>query len=549
MIRYIILLFGILISPFIQGQEIKTEQIDALLQSIEKPNSPGLSIGIIQNGKIVYAKGIGLASIENNTKNQINTVFSVASIAKQFTASCIWILIQEKKISLEDDIRKYLPEMPNYGSPIKIKHLLNHTSGIRNYQAIMDLQGFNYDSEYYNNNTVLQLASNQIGLNNNPGEKVLYSNTNYNLLTIIIERISGKNLNEFAEEKLFKPLEMKSSCFRISNKQIISNKVTGYQLSEDKYVSKTNIQESYGAGSMGSTIEDLAKWVNVLDGTKSDYKSLAKFLTQCEKLKNGERAKYARGIMVDHYKKLQTVSHSGYGWGGQSQLISIPEKKLGIIILTNLESINPTPISYQILDLFLTDKDLNISKKGKKNKNLDEKLNRFIGQYKEINSDMKMEIFIENDTLKAKGNQAKKGIPLLSLEKNKFHRINNESVTYNFTKSEDQDLIISFGGNPFYFKKAQFVKNETINIKEFVGTYYSEELKTTYLFFEKNNILYLTYKNNENIALSTIEIDEFGNNARTCYKFIRNQNNEVVSMNLSSEGTVKNIRFIKQENR
>ena len=176
-------------------------------------------------------------------------------------------------------------------------------------------------------------------------------------------------------------------------------------------------------------------------------------------------------------------------------------------------------------------------------------MNRFIGQYKEINSDMKMEIFIENDTLKAKGSQAKKGVPLLSFEKNKFHRINNESVTYNFTKSEDQDLIISFGGNPFYFKKAQFVKNETINIKEFVGTYYSEELKTTYLFFEKNNILYLTYKNNENIALSTIEIDEFGNNARTSYKFIRNQNNEVVSMNLSSEGTVKNIRFIKQENR
>jgi hypothetical protein len=166
-----------------------------------------------------------------------------------------------------------------------------------------------------------------------------------------------------------------------------------------------------------------------------------------------------------------------------------------------------------------------------------------------MNSAMKMEIFVENDTLKAKGSQAKKGISLLAFEKNKFHRINNESVTYDFTKDKNQDLIISFGGTPFYFKKAQFVKPETVKINEFVGIYYSEELKTTYSFFEKDNKLFLTYKNNENIPLSTIEKDEFGNNARTSYQFKRNSNNQIVSMELSSEGTVKNISFIKQKNR
>mgnify|MGYP006183925015 CR=1 FL=1 len=156
MIRVVLLLFAFLASYLVQGQENKTEKIDAHLQLFEKPNSPGLSIGIIQNGNIIYSKGIGLASVESNTKNNTKTVFNIASIAKQFTASCIWVLVQEKKLSLEDDIRKYLPEMPNSGTPIKIKHLLNHTSGIRNYHAIMDLQGFDYDSEYYNNETVLQ---------------------------------------------------------------------------------------------------------------------------------------------------------------------------------------------------------------------------------------------------------------------------------------------------------------------------------------------------------------------------------------------------------
>lgn len=546
MIRVVLLLFAFLASYLIHGQEIQTKKIDELLQSFEKPNSPGLSIGIVQNGKIVYSKGIGLSSIENNISNNTKTIFSIASIAKQFTASCIWVLVQEKKLSLEDDIRKYLPEMPNYGTPIKIKHLLNHTSGIRNYHAIMELQGFDYDAEYYDNETVLQLASKQRGLNNKPGEKVLYSNTNYNLLTTIIERISGKNLNEFASEKLFKPLQMNSSCFKVSNKQIIENKAIGYQISNGKYNTINSTQESYGAGSMASTVEDLVKWISVLNGTNSEFKSLSNFLIQCEKLENGEKAKYARGVMVDNYKGYQTISHSGYSWGGQAQLITLPEKNLGIIILTNLESINPTPISYQILDLFLNDTTIKKSNKVKKHKDLNKNLNEFIGQFKEINSDMKMELFIENDTLKAKGNQAKKGVSLLSFEKNKFHRINNESVKYDFIKSKEYDLIISFGGTPFYFKEAQFVKPETVKTNEFIGNYYSEELNTTYTFFEKDNKLFLSYKNNENTALSTVEIDEFGNNARTSYQFIRNGNNQIISMKLSSEGTVKDIRFIKQ---
>lgn len=543
MIRFVLILL-IFFTSKIQSQENKTEKTDAILKSFEKPNSPGLSIGIVENGILIYAKGIGLSSIENNTKNNTKTAFSIASIAKQFTASCIWVLVQEKKLSLEDDIRKYVPEIPNYGTPIKIKHLLNHTSGIRNYHAIMDLQGFDYDAEYYNNETVLELAKKQRGLNNKPGEKVLYSNTNYNLLTTIIERISGKKLNEFAQEKLFKPLQMNSSCFKVSNKQTIENKVTGYQFLNSNYTTSTSSQESYGAGSMASTVEDLAKWIDVLNGTNSEFKSLSKFLIQCEKLENGEKAKYARGVMVDNYKGFQTISHSGYGWGGQSQLITIPEKNLGVVILTNLESINPTPISYQILDLFLN--DITIEKSDEVKKYKIENFNNFIGQYKEINSDMKMEFFIENDTLKAKGSQAKKGISLSQFKKNKFDRANNESVTYDFTKSKKQDLIISFGGTPFYFKKAQFVKPETVKINEFIGTYYSEELNTTYTFFEKDNKLYLTYKNHQNIVLSTVEIDEFGNNARTSYQFKRNKNKQIVSMELSSEGTVKNINFVKQ---
>jgi len=545
MSRALLTAFLLFLSAVGYSQENVSDKIDRLLSAYDKPNSPGMSIGVIQNGKLIYSKGLGLASVENKLPNTSTTVFEVASIAKQFTAACIWVLVQKKQISPEDDIRKYLPEMPDYGTPVKIKHLLNHTSGIRNYHAVMALQGFGYDSEYYNNQTVLELACRQKGLNNIPGEKVLYSNTNYNLLAIIIERVSKMNLNEFARQNIFTPLKMQSAFFKISAGMSVTYTATGYQITEGKYITNSSIQESYGAGSMGTSVQDLANWTAVLNNTNTKFKSLTKFLTTSERLPDGTIAKYARGVMVDNYKGYKTISHSGYAWGGEAQIITLPEKQLGVVILTNLEDINPTPLSYQIIDLFLP--YANGKASGTANINYladikDAKL--FTGQYKEINSDMKMEIFIDNDTLKAKGTSARNGIALLATEKNKFRRKNNQSVEYDFSKSSSHDMMVSFGGTPFYFKKAHFVNPDEVNNENFIGDFYSEELQVTYHFYESEKKLYLSYAENKKIPLSTVQENEFGNSQRTLYHF-EWDNGRVTKMLLSSEGTVKNILFTK----
>lgn len=544
MIRLTIISIFFISSLATFGQNINSK-IDSILQKYEQPNAPGLGIGIIKDGKIIYSKGIGLATLEYNIKNSDSTVFSIASIAKQFTAACAWALIKENKLSLDDDIRTFLPELPEKKDIIKIRHLLNHTSGFRDYHSSMYLAGFDYDKEYYDNQTVYDIACKQKNMTNLPGEKVLYGNTSYNLLTLIIERISNKNLHEFSKEKLFIPLGMHNTLVRIENNTIIKNKAVGYQKTKDGYIQMPRIQISYGAGSMGSTIKDMALWINMLNGDNIEFIELTLFLTTLETLPSGEKAKYARGVMVDDYKGLKTVSHSGYGWGGQSQLITIPEKKLGVILITNLESINPTPISYDILDLFIpkTEVKKETTSKNFKVKSKDFKL--FVGQYKEINSDMKMEILFENDTLKSKGARAKNSIALKGFEKNKFHRINSESVKYDFTKNEKHDLVITFGGTPFYFKRAVFVDSESVNTKEFVGKFYSNELDVTYNFYEKDGVLHLSYRNHENIPLSTVQKDEFGNNDRTLYHFTRNDKNEISVMLLSCDGSVKEIEFIK----
>ncbi|WP_268849344.1 serine hydrolase domain-containing protein [Flavobacterium aestivum] len=524
-------------------------KVDSILQNFDKPNAPGFSIGIVENGKLIYSKGIGFANIDNQIKNSNSSIFGIASIAKQFTAACIWSLIKEGKIDLDDDIRKYIPEFPSYGKTIRIRHMLNHTSGIRNYQAIMELAGFDYDSEFHDNNTILKLACQQKELNNIPSEKVIYGNTAYTLLAIVIERITGKNLNQYAKEKIFTPLGMNHTFYRVDTTTLIPNKALGYVQNKDKnYVHLSSNQITYGAGSVGSSIEDLAKWSDVLNGLNSSYIDLTNFLITVETLPSGEIPKYARGVMVDEYKNIKTIHHSGYGLGGQSQIIAIPNLKLAIIILTNLEAIDPTPISYKILDLFLPDQNRDTSKSSIAYHHKINDLQKFVGQYKEQNSDMKMEILLKNDTLQSLSSQGKKPIFLLATNKGKFIRMNNPNVSYDFmpTNNTKTDLIVYFGGTPFYFSRATFIDPQTVNLTDYIGRYYSSELSVEYEIYIQDGSLFVNYPKHDKIKLALGQKDEFGNGQRVLYHFGRNKENNVIKFDLSAEGTVKNIEFNKK---
>ncbi len=290
-------------------------------------------------------------------------------------------------------------------------------------------------------------------------------------------------------------------------------------------------------------------WSNVLNGLNPNYLDLTKFLTSIEILSSDEIAKYARGVMIDNYKNKQTIHHSGFGLGGQSQIIAVPELKLAIILLTNLASINPAPLSYKILDCFLPIQDVK-SAKLTKNKlviHTQKEKNEFVGQYKEQNSDMKMEILLENDTLKALG-QGKKNITLIATDKGEFIRLNNPNVLYDFipSKNAKADLIVSFGGTPFYFSEAKFIDVKTINLTDYVGRYFSDELSVVYEIYIENNALFVNYPNHNKTKLMAGQKDEFGNEQRILYHFERNKKKEVTKLYLAAEGTVKNIEFVKK---
>lgn len=532
-------LFPLLLAQLVVGQSDKLDRVTKFLAAFEKSDAPGMSVAITEDGKTVYSKGFGLADVDHKNANSAKTVFNAGSIAKQFTASCIWIFVSQNKISLDDDIRKYLPEMPIATRPILIANLLDHSSGIRNYHTLMDLQGFDYETEYYNNKTVLELASRQKPPSDAQRRKTSYSNTNYNLLALIVERVSRQDLNAFATQHLFAPLGMKTTEFRVSNKQKFPNRAFGYSSSDAGFsVVPDVVQESYGAGNLWTCTDDLAKWTQVLTGNATDYASLREFLTQCD-----QHSKYARGVLVDSFKGHKTVGHSGSEFGWKSYLVTVPDEKIGVVVLCNSENQNPSAVAISILDILLDNNSALTSNELKSEAKID---TQFLGRYLETNSDMQMEIFIENDTLKSRVLPAKKGVALLAEDPRHFYRKNNKSVKYEFRDSDDCDMIVSFSGNPFYFSKMTSDAAKNVDITVFEGEYFSEELQTSYRFYAADGKLYLSFKNNPKIALNFVQNVAFGNGRRTIYRFERNSKNQVSAMKLSSEGSVSDILFVKR---
>lgn len=543
--KYYCFLLILISFGFCNSQDAISKKINELFDDYEFANRPGLAVRVLKNDSIVYSEGFGIANLDYGIKNSDSTIFSIASISKQFTAAAVWSLIEASKLSLEDSISSFFPDFPDYGNSIKIKHLLNHSSGIRNYQTTMYLSGFDYNTEYYDNAYVLELAQRQRGINHRPGEKIIYSNTNYNLLALIVEQVSNQNLNAYLKANILIPLGMDDTFVRIAHGKPIKNRAIGYQEQKDGFVFNTSTQLSYGAGSMGSNLNDLSLWAKMLKGQTHEFEDLANFLKTTETLPSGQKANYARGLMVDDYKGLKILSHSGFGFGGQSQLLVVPQENISVIILTNIQSINPTPISYQILNLLIgleeNDDKPNVKSVSFKPQNL----RQFTGDYKEINSDMTMQIFLENDTLKAMGSMGNTKLPLIQKNTDEFVRLNAQNVRYNFEKTSTYDMVISFGGTPFYFKRAKLIKQNPNNLNDYAGDYFSEELQTTYHFFVENDTLKLSYKNHNNITLYPVQMNQFGNRDRTLYHFILSEDGTLTEMLLSCDGQISNIKFVK----
>jgi CubicO group peptidase (beta-lactamase class C family) len=332
----------------------ESKKVDEIFADLTKPGSPGCALAAARNGKLLYAKGYGLANIEEEVPITPQTVFDIGSTSKQFTAASILLLQKQGKLSIKDDVRKYLPELPDYGKKITILHLLNHTSGLRDYLTLFELAGVNIDN-VSTDDEALNLIVHQKALNFDPGSEWLYSNTGFFLLSIIVKRVSGKTLREFAAENIFSPLQMNATTYRDDHTQLVPNRALAYDPKEKAAGFSLDVSyfEQTGDGAVHTSVLDLLKWDENFYNAQIGGKELLVELQQPGKLNNGKTLDYAKGLSVGEYRDLRTVRHGG-SWGGyRAELLRFPEQHFSAVCLCNLGTAHPSLRANKVAEVYL----------------------------------------------------------------------------------------------------------------------------------------------------------------------------------------------------
>ena len=335
----------------------KIRLVDELFRPWDTNRTPGCALAVVSRGEIIYKAGYGMATLEHPVTIKPSTAFYIASTSKQFAAFSIALLEEEGRLSASDDIRKYIPEIPDYGSPIRIEHLIHHISGMRDFLELNALSGRHYD-ELITPEDALRLITRQQQLNFDTGERYLYCNSGYFLLSVIIERVSGKTLRQFAEENIFARLGMHNTHFHDDRTEPVTNRAVGYRFDRSgRFRISVPGLETVGSGGMYSTVEDLSLWDRnfYMNRLGQGSPALIERIQHCGSLNNGELLDYAFGLSISEYKGLKTVGHSGNYGGYSAEFTRFPDHAFTVICLSNNSTLPARSMAFKVADIFLAE--------------------------------------------------------------------------------------------------------------------------------------------------------------------------------------------------
>jgi len=539
--------------PSLTAQDSHQEKVDTVFAEWDKPDSPGCALAVIKDGRIVYKKGYGAANLDHNIPITPQTVFDIGSTSKQFTAGAIALLALEGKLSLDDDIRTYIPELPEYDRPITIRHLIHHTSGVRDYGTLWGLAGME-DHNVYTMQDIVDMCAQQKNLNFTPGDEHLYSNSGYILLAVIVERVSGLTLGEYAKKHIFEPLGMNSTRIYEDRTAVIKNRATGYSKNDrggfaiDHYINFA----MGGDGQVLTTVEDLFLWDQNFYDPKVGGQEFLDLIHTRGVLNNGKELDYAFGLGHGEYRGVKTVSHGG-AWGGfRAQLIRIPEYKFSVAVLSNLGTVNPSALANKVIDIYLAD-SLQPKKEKAGGKTPREKpfsvdpkvFDLYEGKY-QLEIGLMFEILKENNRLWIHV----EGQPKLELQPLSETRYYLEMVEAEVTFVKDdsgkvKEMILHQGERDIKGKKIKAPALTPEQMKDYEGEYHCAELRVTYKLFLDQGKLYAQIGKKDKFELNVTEKDVFAGSMFTG-QFERNAEGRVAGFSLDA-GRVKNLKFMKKQ--
>ena len=533
------------------GADEKTDKVDNVFAPWDRTTSPGAAIAVIRDGKTVYMRGYGMAKIEDGILVKTNSVFDIGSVSKQFTAACVAMLIQDGKLSLDDDVRKYISEFPRYPQPVKIRHLIHHTSGVKDYIALLVFAGFLPETDSPTAQETLDIICRQKHLNFAPGEQYSYSNSGYFLLSQIVERISGKSLKDFAQERIFGPLGMQHTFFQDDHSRIVPNRASGYDPQPDGgYKFNMSRWSQTGDGAVYTTVEDLVLWDEAFRTYALGRDFMAGLLTM-DPLNDGAKNNYAFGLFVGEHKGLKTISHGGAWAGYRSAFVRFPEKNLTVICLSNLSTMDATAMSYKVADIYLeaflkkTNQEIN-----KEYKSIDLPASDLMdktGSYLDSKYNSWVSLSLQNGVLKFSGLELE--FALMPIAEKVFAAVDAPlDIALEFLPQvQGQPLTASLkvSGEEILrlLKTIPFSPPSPERLREYVGDYQSDELLNARyrIVLDKGNLFVVSrYSSQEPLRATSPDqfcLDSFA------FKFFR-KNGKIAGFTLNTVGAT-NIVFIK----
>jgi CubicO group peptidase (beta-lactamase class C family) len=526
---------------------VETSKIDALFAEWDTTETPGCVLAVIKDGAIAYQRAYGMADLERGVALTTDSIFDLGSIGKQFVATVVALLAEEGRLKLDDEVRHYISELPDYGKPLTIRHLIHHTSGVRDYLSLMQLTNRPFENQYAEDE-LLSLIVRQKGLNFAPGEEHLYSNSGYFLLGVVAQRVTGQSLPELLKRFVFDPLGMRNTQCNDNLRRIVKHRAVGYTCDDTHgYATDMSYLGGYGDGPLLSTVGDLFLWDQNFYANKlgTGDPGLIELLQTPGTLNSGERLTYAFGLDVDTYKGVPIVSHSG-GWAGYvCHMARFPTERLTVVCLSNPNTFEPTELALKVAELYLDGLDdaaQQTAQAQHAQSGIDIDPERIVGAYRSRKVGDVATLTLDNGTLRL-GLYART-FEMAMTNPKRLASING-LLQVTITMLSEQTIMVLLRDSAEPYDKIAVTPVSPAELEHYSGTYTSEELDIVYRLSVEASQVFIKRGFAAKEALVFVTRDLFTVD-RQSIEFERDDAGRIVAFGLGA-GRVKEIRFTRSQ--
>ncbi|HVU11913.1 MAG TPA: serine hydrolase domain-containing protein [Phototrophicaceae bacterium] len=518
--------------------DARAQQVDELFTRWAKSDSPGCAVAVWQGDQVVYRQGYGMANLEYHIPITPATIFHVASVSKQFAAAAILLLQRDGLLSVSDDVRKTIPELHDFGTPITIDHLIHHISGLRDQWELLIAAGWRME-DVITTDDILSLIFAQRELNFAPGAEYRYCNTGYTLMGLIVERVSGKTLRQFCAERIFAPLGMTSTHFHDDYQEIVPNRAYSYSEKDGGGFKHSHLlYGTVGATSLFTTVADLLRWEANFFNPRVGDAAFIEQMTRRPLLNDGQPIPYAAGLVVRDYRGVRSVEHSGGDAGYRTFLIHYPDHKLAITVLSNLASVKPGVLAQKIADIYLAD---HLSAPVPTIMLAEAELPARAGWYHSAAVHETLHLTVESGVLQVDG-----WLKLTQLDAQHFISADSAHTQVNFS-ADGTSLTFEDGiGRGVPYERVEPLTLTLDRLSEYIGVYHCPELDADYEIVLDSDTLALKRRKYGAVKLIGILPDSFVE-AKTDFdlRFSRDATNAVSGFQRSN-GRVRNLNFVRK---